>query len=50
MVYEANARIRHPVYGSAGEIRQLKGQVKELQAQIAEEVSENESNSNSNFH
>ncbi|XP_025014967.2 LOB domain-containing protein 1 isoform X2 [Ricinus communis] len=50
MVYEANARIRDPIYGSAGEIRRLKEQVKELQARIGEEVSENESNSRSNFH
>lgn len=35
MVYEANARIRDPVYGSAGAICQLQKQVNELQAQLA---------------
>ncbi|CAL9195967.1 unnamed protein product [Musa hybrid cultivar] len=35
MVYEANARIRDPVYGCAGAIFQLQKQVSELQAQLA---------------
>lgn len=35
MVYEANARIRDPVYGCAGAICQLQKQVSELQAQVA---------------
>ncbi|CAL1403355.1 unnamed protein product [Linum trigynum] len=35
MVYEASARIRDPVYGSAGAICQLQKQVGELQAQLA---------------
>ncbi|KAG6600106.1 LOB domain-containing protein 1, partial [Cucurbita argyrosperma subsp. sororia] len=35
MVYEANARVRDPVYGSAGAICQLQTQVSELQAQLA---------------
>jgi len=35
MVYEANARIRDPVYGCAGAIFQLQKQVNELQAQLA---------------
>ncbi|XP_010910576.1 LOB domain-containing protein 1-like [Elaeis guineensis] len=35
MVYEANARIRDPVYGCAGAICQLQKQVSELQAQLA---------------
>ncbi|XP_065009973.1 LOB domain-containing protein 1-like [Musa acuminata AAA Group] len=35
MVYEANARIRDPVYGCAGAIFQLQRQVNELQAQLA---------------
>ncbi|KAM7278378.1 hypothetical protein ACFE04_005512 [Oxalis oulophora] len=35
MVYEASARIRDPVYGSAGAISQLQKQVNELQAQLA---------------
>ncbi|ERN04956.1 hypothetical protein AMTRI_Chr08g206170 [Amborella trichopoda] len=35
MVYEANARIRDPVYGSAGAIFQLQKQVSELQTQLA---------------
>ncbi|KAJ4838923.1 hypothetical protein Tsubulata_025959 [Turnera subulata] len=35
MVYEASARIRDPVYGSAGAICQLQKQVNELQAQLA---------------
>ncbi|XP_010542601.1 PREDICTED: LOB domain-containing protein 1 [Tarenaya hassleriana] len=36
MVYEARARIRDPVYGSAGSIYHLQRQVIELRAQIAE--------------
>ncbi|KAL2507540.1 LOB domain-containing protein 1 [Forsythia ovata] len=35
MVYEANARLRDPVYGSAGAISQLQNQVNELQQQLA---------------
>ncbi|ONK62432.1 uncharacterized protein A4U43_C07F3800 [Asparagus officinalis] len=35
MVYEANARIRDPVYGCAGAICQLQKQVNELQADLA---------------
>ena len=35
MVYEANARIRDPVYGCAGAICQLQKQVSDLQAQLA---------------
>ncbi|CAA2967001.1 LOB domain-containing protein 1-like [Olea europaea var. sylvestris] len=35
MVYEANARLRDPVYGSAGTISQLQNQVNELQRQLA---------------
>lgn len=35
MVYEANARIRDPVYGSAGAICHLQKQLSELQAQLA---------------
>lgn len=35
MAYEANARIRDPVYGCAGIICQLQKQVSELQAQLA---------------
>ncbi|KAG5239743.1 LOB domain-containing protein [Salix suchowensis] len=35
MVYEANARIRDPVYGCAGAISQLQKQVSDLQAQLA---------------
>ena len=35
MVYEANARIRDPVYGCAGAISHLQKQVSELQAQLA---------------
>ncbi|KAL8158538.1 hypothetical protein V2J09_000075 [Rumex salicifolius] len=36
MVYEANARLRDPVYGCAGSICQLQNQVNELQAQLAQ--------------
>nr|GMD14197.1 LOB domain-containing protein 1-like [Ipomoea batatas] len=35
LVYEANARLRDPVYGSAGAICHLQKQVNELQAQLA---------------
>ncbi|XP_010909448.1 LOB domain-containing protein 1 [Elaeis guineensis] len=35
MVYEANARMRDPVYGCAGAICQLQKQVSELQAELA---------------
>ncbi|KAJ8620918.1 hypothetical protein MRB53_029447 [Persea americana] len=35
MVYEANARIRDPVYGCAGAICHLQKQVSELQTQLA---------------
>ncbi|XP_010475567.1 PREDICTED: LOB domain-containing protein 1-like [Camelina sativa] len=35
MVYEAEARIRDPVYGSAGAIYHLQRQVSELQAELA---------------
>ncbi|KAH6766235.1 LOB domain-containing protein 1 [Perilla frutescens var. hirtella] len=35
MVYEANARLRDPVYGCAGAICQLQKQVNELQEQLA---------------
>ncbi|CAK9139752.1 unnamed protein product [Ilex paraguariensis] len=35
IVYEANARIRDPVYGSTGVIYQLQKQVSELQAELA---------------
>ncbi|KAM3344473.1 LOB domain-containing protein 1-like [Capsicum galapagoense] len=35
MVYEANARIRDPVYGCAGAICQLQKQISELQAEFA---------------
>ncbi|KAJ8559554.1 hypothetical protein K7X08_003612 [Anisodus acutangulus] len=40
MVYEANARMRDPVYGSAGAIFQLQKQVNELQAQLAKTQAE----------
>ncbi|XP_047163149.1 LOB domain-containing protein 1-like [Vigna umbellata] len=40
MVYEAGARIRDPVYGSAGAICQLQKQVNELQAQLAKAQAE----------
>ncbi|KAH0466112.1 hypothetical protein IEQ34_006215 [Dendrobium chrysotoxum] len=35
LVYEANARIRDPVYGCVGAISQLQNQVKQLQMQLA---------------
>ncbi|CAK9169137.1 unnamed protein product [Ilex paraguariensis] len=40
MVYEANARLRDPVYGCAGAISQLQRQVSELQAQLAKAQAE----------
>ncbi|KAJ9542644.1 hypothetical protein OSB04_029150 [Centaurea solstitialis] len=40
MVYEANARIRDPVYGCTGAIFQLQNQVNELQAQLAKAKAE----------
>ncbi|XP_028807286.1 LOB domain-containing protein 1-like [Neltuma alba] len=40
MVYEASARIRDPIYGSAGAICQLQKQVNELQAQLAKAQAE----------
>ncbi|CAK8573221.1 unnamed protein product [Lathyrus sativus] len=40
MVYEANARIRDPVYGCAGAICQLQKQVSELQTQLAKAQAE----------
>ncbi|XAR59786.1 hypothetical protein NMG60_11015756 [Bertholletia excelsa] len=40
MVYEANARLRDPVYGSAGTICQLQKQVSDLQAQLAKAQAE----------
>lgn len=35
MVYEANARLRDPVYGCAGAICHLQKQISELQAELA---------------
>lgn len=40
MVYEANARLRDPVYGCAGAICQLQTQVNDLQAQLAKAQAE----------
>ncbi|KAL4284558.1 hypothetical protein GQ457_16G007450 [Hibiscus cannabinus] len=40
MVYEANARIRDPVYGCAGAICQLQKHINELQAQLAKAEAE----------
>ncbi|KAK1421075.1 hypothetical protein QVD17_23163 [Tagetes erecta] len=40
MVYEANARIINPVYGSVGTIFQLQNQVNQLQAQLAKAKAE----------
>lgn len=40
MVYEANARIRDPVYGCAGVICQLQKQISELQAEFAKSQAE----------
>lgn len=35
LVYEANARIRDPIYGCTGSIFQLQNKVRELHAQLA---------------
>nr|GEY53179.1 hypothetical protein [Tanacetum cinerariifolium] len=40
MVYEANARLRDPVYGCAGTICHLQQQVSELQAELAKAQAE----------
>ncbi|KAK1419617.1 hypothetical protein QVD17_28837 [Tagetes erecta] len=40
MVYEANARLRDPVYGCAGTICHLQKQVSELQAELAKAQAE----------
>lgn len=40
MVYEANARLRDPVYGCAGAICQLQKQVNQLQEQLAKAQAE----------
>ncbi|CAI9772428.1 unnamed protein product [Fraxinus pennsylvanica] len=40
MVYEANARLRDPVYGCAGAICQLQKQISELQAELAKSQAE----------
>ncbi|KAK6141953.1 hypothetical protein DH2020_024303 [Rehmannia glutinosa] len=40
MVYEANARLRDPVYGCAGAICQLQKQINELQEQLAKAQAE----------
>ncbi|XP_038895012.1 LOB domain-containing protein 1-like [Benincasa hispida] len=40
LVYEANARIRDPVYGCAGAICQLQKQINELQAELAKTQAE----------
>ncbi|KAG9160183.1 hypothetical protein Leryth_023214 [Lithospermum erythrorhizon] len=40
LVYEANARIRDPVYGCAGSISQLQKQISELQAELAKAKAE----------
>ncbi|KAH6814607.1 LOB domain-containing protein 1 [Perilla frutescens var. frutescens] len=40
MVYEANARLREPVYGCAGAIFQLQKQVNELHEQLAKAQAE----------
>ncbi|KAI3946618.1 hypothetical protein MKW92_035370 [Papaver armeniacum] len=40
MVYEANSRIRDPVYGCAGTICQLHKEVSDLQAQLAKSQAE----------
>ena len=42
MVYEANARIRDPVYGCAGVIFQLQKQVTNLQGELAKAQAERE--------
>ncbi|KAG9148545.1 hypothetical protein Leryth_027698 [Lithospermum erythrorhizon] len=40
LVYEANARIRDPVYGCAGAICHLQKQISELQAELAKAQAE----------
>lgn len=40
MVYEANARLRDPVYGTAGAICQLQKQLSQLQAELAKAQAE----------
>ncbi|XP_051119878.1 LOB domain-containing protein 1-like [Andrographis paniculata] len=40
MVYEANARLRDPVYGCAGVISQLQKQINKLQAELAKAQAE----------
>lgn len=40
MVYEANARLRDPVYGCAGAICHLQNQIGELQAELAKAQAE----------
>lgn len=40
MVYEANARVRDPVYGCAGVICHLQKQVSDLQAELAKAQAE----------
>ncbi|GLJ18188.1 hypothetical protein SUGI_0321480 [Cryptomeria japonica] len=35
MVYEANARVKDPIYGCAGTVCQLQHQISELQSQLA---------------
>ncbi|XP_042001428.1 LOB domain-containing protein 1-like [Salvia splendens] len=40
MVYEANARLRDPVYGCAGAICHLQKQISELQAELAKAQAE----------
>lgn len=40
MVYEANARLRDPVYGCAGAICHLQKQVNDLQAELAKAQAE----------
>ncbi|KAD5961979.1 hypothetical protein R6Q59_000113 [Mikania micrantha] len=40
MVYEANARLRDPIYGCAGAICQLQKQISELQAELAKAKAE----------
>ncbi|XP_022878685.1 LOB domain-containing protein 1-like [Olea europaea var. sylvestris] len=40
MVYDANARLRDPVYGCAGAICQLQKQISELQAELAKSQAE----------
>ncbi|KAK7321381.1 hypothetical protein VNO77_31977 [Canavalia gladiata] len=40
LVYEANARVRNPVYGCVGTIAYLENQVSELQTQLSEAQAE----------